>query len=270
MQISDYLNRLGLSAAPLPSLAGLSLLQDHHMRHVPFENLDVLLGRPLNLSPEVLFDKIVTHRRGGYCFELNTLYARLLAAIGFKPVPMMARVWLRDPPDTPPRTHLVNRVEIDGEDWISDVGFGGRAARVPLKIEDGYEMDDGDGRIRILADEVFGYRIQRCQGAVWENQYTVELAPAHKSDILAGNHWTENYSGSHFRHGIGVGLFTPEGRTSFYGGILTHRGADVHTRKVSGRENVIALLAETFGLQLILTPEEKRRLAEFTQPQDSL
>jgi len=86
MQISDYLNRLGLSAAPLPSLAGLSLLQDHHMRHVPFENLDVLLERPLNLSPDALFEKIVTHRRGGYCFELNTLYAHLLSEVGFEPV----------------------------------------------------------------------------------------------------------------------------------------------------------------------------------------
>ena len=118
MRLSKYLERIGLSGAPPPTLDGLCLLQDHHMRHVPFENLDVLLGRPLNLSPEALFDKIVTRKRGGYCFELNTLYAQLLGEIGFDPVPMMARVWLRDPIDPPPRTHLVNRVKIDSEDWI--------------------------------------------------------------------------------------------------------------------------------------------------------
>jgi len=174
MRISDYLSRIGLDALPPQSLEGLHILQDHHMRHVPFENLNVLLSRPLDLTPSALFEKIVTHKRGGYCFELNTLYASLLSEAGFEPVPMMARVWLRDPPETPPRTHLVNRVTIDGEDWISDVGFGGRAARVPLKIEDGYEVDDGDGRIRIRADTQFGYRISRFQDGAWSDQYTVE------------------------------------------------------------------------------------------------
>ena len=265
MQISDYLNRIGLSAAPTPTREALQNLQDHHMRHVPFENLDVLLGRPLNLLPDALFNKIVTRRRGGYCFELNSLYAYLLAEIGFDPVPMMARVWLREPSDTPPRTHLVNRVKIDGEDWISDVGFGGRAARVPLKIADGYEVDDGDGPSRIIEDAVFGYRVQRFQEKKWSDQYTVETAPAHMSDILAGNHWTENHPSSHFRHGIGVGLFTPEGRTSFYGGILTHRGREVKTQSVNGIADVTELLEQRFGLNLNMTKEERARLEDFAR-----
>lgn len=263
MQISDYLARIGLRAAPSPTLEGLHLLQDHHMRHVPFENLDILLGRPLNLSLGALFEKIVTRRRGGYCFELNSLYAHLLECIGFEPVPMLARVWLRDPPETPPRTHLVNRVHIGGVDWISDVGFGGRAARVPLKIEDGYEVDDGDGLIRIIIDDVFGYRVQRFQDGLWSDQYTVETAPAHMSDILAGNHWTENHSDSHFRHGMGVGLFTPDGRTSFYGGVLTHRGVETKTQPVAGLTRMTQLLEESFGLNLNMSAEERDRLADF-------
>ena len=263
MQISEYLARIGLSTSPPPTLAGLHLLQDHHMRHVAFENLDILLGRPLNLSTGALFEKIVTRRRGGYCFELNSLYASLLGEAGFKPVPMLARVWLRDPVDTPPRTHLVNRVTIGGADWISDVGFGGRAARVPLQIKDGYEVDDGDGAIRIIADEIFGYRVQRFQTGVSSNQYTVETAPAHMSDILAGNHWTENHPESHFRHGIGVGRFTPEGRTSFYGGVFTHRGAETKTQPVTGLANVTELLEQSFGLKLNMSPEERARLAGF-------
>jgi len=263
MRLSKYLERIGLSGAPPPTLDGLRLLQDHHMRHVPFENLDILLERPLNLLPEALFDKIVTRRRGGYCFELNTLYAQLLGEIGFDPVPMMARVWLRDPIDPPPRTHLVNRVKIDSEDWISDIGFGGRAARVPLKIEDGYEVDDGDGRIRIIADADFGYRVQRFLEGVWSNQYTVETVPAHMSDILAGNHWTENHPSSHFRLGLGVGLFTEAGRTSFYGGILTHRGRETTTQAVSGLETVIPLLEQSFSLKLNLTSKERERLKDF-------
>ena len=264
MRLSDYLSRIGLDALPPPSLEGLQLLQDHHMRHVPFENLNVLLGRPLDLTPSALFGKIVERKRGGYCFELNTLYAYLLSQAGFAPVPMMARVWLRDPSETPPRTHLVNRVAIEGEDWISDVGFGGRAARAPLKIEDGYEVDDGDGRIRIQADAQFGYRISRFQDGVWSDQYTVETEAAHKADILSGNHWTENHPTSHFRLGIGVGLFTPEGRTSFYGGVFTRRGQQTDTQMISDLASVLELLTSEFGLELNLTPDEQARLSRFT------
>ncbi len=263
MHISDYLSRIGLDALPPPTLDGLHLLQDHHMRHVPFENLDVLLRRPLELRPDALFEKIVGGRRGGYCFELNTLYAALLAEAGFAPVPMLARVWLRDPIETPPRTHLVYRVNMDGQDWISDVGFGGRAARVPLKIEDGYELDDGDGRIRIQADTEFGYRISRLQDGVWCDQYTVETQPAHRADILSGNHWTENHPQSHFRLGLGVGLFTKAGRNSFYGGALTHRGAQTKTHMIKGLAPTLEVLRSEFGIKLNLAPAERERLRNF-------
>ncbi len=263
MLISAYLSRIGLQTLPLPNLNGLHLLQDHHMRHVPFENLNVLLGRPLDLTPDALFEKVVTDKRGGYCFELNTLYAYLLSEAGFTPVPMMARVWLRDPLETPPRTHLVNRVNIAGEDWISDVGFGGRAARVPLKIEDGYEVDDGDGRIRIQADVDFGYRISRLQDGGWSDQYTVETEAAHKADILSGNHWTEARPQSQFRLGVGVGLFTEEGRTSFYGGVLTRRGQASCSQEISGLVPTLDVLKSEFGLELTLTGAERARLSRF-------
>lgn len=260
MDIADYLSRIGLQKTPNADLAGLHQLQNHHMRHVPFENLDVVMGRPLNLSREALFEKIVMYRRGGYCFELNTLYAVLLEEIGFALVSMLARVWLRDPPETPPRTHLVYRVKIEGVDWISDVGFGGRAARVPLKIEDGYEIDDGEGCIRIRKDETFGYRISRLQEGIWSDQYTVETAPAHRADILSGNHWTENHPSSHFKQGIGVGLFTEVGRTSFYDGIFRQRGADQSDQEISGFEATIDILRSQFGLDLHLTPKECERM----------
>lgn len=264
MNVSDYLNRIGVSHRPSSTLESLHGLQAAHMRHVPFENLDVLLGRPLSLSVEDLFEKIVTQKRGGYCFELNTVYGALLSEIGFEPVPMLARVWLRNPDETPPRTHLVNRVKIDGEDWISDVGFGGRAARVPLKIGDGYEVDDGDGHIRIVKDAEFGYRISRLQDGAWSDQYTVETQAAHMSDILSGNHWTENHPSSHFRQGIGVGLFTEEGRMSFYGGVLTHRGRETRTQPMSGLHDILDVLKCEFGLDLNMTSEQQARLEPFT------
>lgn len=260
MRFSDYLSRIGLENTPPPTLDGLHFLQDHHMRHVPFENLDVLLGRPLILTTDALFEKIVSRKRGGYCFELNTLYAALLSELGFEPVPMLARVWLRDPAETPPRTHLVNRVSLDGEDWITDVGFGGRAARMPLKIEDGYEVDDGDGRIRITADVNFGYRISRFQEGAWTDQYTVETRAAHHADVLTGNHWTEYHPGSHFRQGIGVGLFTDEGRISLYEGVLTYRGRETISQPIADLSSILDVLKTEFNIVLNMTPAERARL----------
>ena len=261
MDSETYLARIGLSRHPKPTLDALHSIQDAHMRHVPFENLDVFLGRPLDLQTDALFEKIITRKRGGYCFELNTLYGALLSHLGFNPIPMLARVWLRDPAETPPQTHLVNRVNIDGQDWITDVGFGGRAARVPLKIQEGYELDDGDGRIRIRRDADFGYRISRLRDGRWSDQYTVDTKSAPLADILLGNHWTENHPESHFRQGVGVGLFTTEGRTSFYGGVLTHRGVQTRSRTITGLTETVEVLRREFGLNLDLSPEDRARLA---------
>ena len=263
MDIQAYIRRIGLEVKPQPTLDGLQLLQDAHMRHVPFENIDVLVGHPLNLEPDALFEKIVTRKRGGYCFELNMLYGALLSAVGFSPVPILGRVWLRNPVGTPPRTHLVNRVTLGGQDWISDVGFGGRAARVPLKIQDGYDVEDGDGRVRIVRDSEFGFRISRFQEGGWSDQYTVETRAAHMADIQIGNYWTEANPNSYFRRGIGVGLFTEAGRTSFYGGVLTHRGKETLSQPISGLTRTLEVLKNEFNLDLNLTLEEQARLAQF-------
>lgn len=265
MDVNAMLGRIGLSDTPHPTVEGLRRLQDHHMRAVPFENLDILLGRPLDLSPDALFEKIVIQRRGGYCFELNTLYGALLRALCFDPIPMLGRVWLRDPAEVPPRTHLMNRVRIDGVDWVSDVGFGGRASRVPLRLDDPTPIEDGDGYIRIIPDARFGYLVQRQNDSRgWDAQYSFQTAPAHMSDILTGHHWTERHPDSHFRHGLGVGLFTPNGRSSFYAGILRRRGDDIAPREVKGLEPALAILETDFGLSLQLTNADRTQLARFT------
>ncbi len=261
MDVRAYLNHIGLNFTPPTTIDGLYVLQDHHMRHVPFENLDVIMRRPLNLLPDSLFDKIVMQKRGGYCFELNTLYAALLRALGFNPVPMLGRVWLRDPEETPPRTHLMHRISIGDETWVTDVGFGGRASRIPLKMGTETALDDGDGRIRIIPEDSFGFMVQREQDGTWSNQYSFEPTAAPLADILCGNHWTESHPDSHFRQGIGVGLFTTEGRTSFYGGMLTHRGRGTQTVQVLGLDATLKCLRDEFGIELNADDKETANIA---------
>ena len=123
--LDAYFERIGYSGPCEPTLGVLNAITLAHTSAIPFENLDVLLGRPIALDPASLVDKLVRRRRGGYCFEQNGLLLIVLEALGFQAVPISARVrWQRPRDFTPPRTHLFLRVELDGESWLADVGIG--------------------------------------------------------------------------------------------------------------------------------------------------
>src|SRR5690349_4787637 len=133
-ELDAYLRRIGISGTVPANAAGLEMVQRAELTHIPFENFDILLGREIALDPARLFDKLVTARRGGYCFELNGLLAGALAAIGWRPSACLARVIFgRGTPG--PRTHQVLIVHTSGRDWLVDVGFGGPGLRAPLPLE---------------------------------------------------------------------------------------------------------------------------------------
>ena len=141
--LDAYLARLEMPARPTRDMAGLARLQFQHRQRVPFENLDVRLGRGIAIDSAAVFAKLVTARRGGYCFEHNRLFLDALAALGFTARPLLARVWL-GAQDTPPLTHTLSLVTIDGSDWIADTGFGGSFAPV-MPLADGADAIAPDG-----------------------------------------------------------------------------------------------------------------------------
>src|SRR5215471_9883357 len=135
MDLAGYFQRVGYKGRFQPDLALLSALTAAHTRSIPFENLDVLLGRPISLEPDALFQKLVAERRGGYCFEQNGLFLEVLRELGFQVAPLSARVRLQRPRDyTPPRTHVFIRVELNGESWLTDVGVGALSLTSPLRL----------------------------------------------------------------------------------------------------------------------------------------
>ena len=148
-EIGKYLNRINLQNCDA-NLEDLKLLQQSHIEHIPFENLDVVVGRKINLAYKHLFPKIISSNRGGYCFELNMLYASLLKSLGFLIKPVLGRVWLRNPKQTPPRNHLSFLVKLKKETFVTDVGFGGLTTRIPLNINEQSAVNDNDGLVRIL------------------------------------------------------------------------------------------------------------------------
>lgn len=250
-QTRAYLARIGLDAAPPPTLAGLAALQEAHMLTVPFENLDIVAGHGIDLDPDHLFEKIVTSRRGGYCYELNGTYGRLLDALGFVRRPVGARVWYRSPPETPSLTHTLNIVTLPGGEVMSDVGFGGVTARVPVPLGEDVSVTDTDGELRVTHDEEFGYRLRRHTPDGWVEQFSTDARRAYPSDMALGSHFMSTHPDSHFRATPVAGLFTKAGRTGLVGRTLSIReGWETTTESLGDAAAFEAALIDRFGLDL--------------------
>ncbi|MEO5867651.1 MAG: arylamine N-acetyltransferase, partial [Sphingomonas sp.] len=158
--LDAYLARIRLPARPTLDALGLAALQRAHRLAIPFENLDIRLGRGIRIDSASVFAKLVTAKRGGYCFEQNRLFGDALAALGFVVRPLLARTWL-GVSETPPLTHTLSLVHIDGQDWVADAGFGGSYAP-PIVLADGAEAVAPDGaRFRLVPDASFGWMLER-------------------------------------------------------------------------------------------------------------
>jgi N-hydroxyarylamine O-acetyltransferase len=201
--LAAYLERLGLAEAPTADAAGLAVVQRAHRLAIPFENLDILLGRGVRIDSRAVFDKLVVRRRGGYCFEQNRLFADMLAALGIASRPLLARVRLgADGNAHPPRTHVLLVAEIDGAPWIADAGFGG-AYVPPLPLRDGAGATTPDGahhRLRSLAGGLAGeWLLERAgPGGDWQAQYTFDQAHVAPLDLEQANHWTSTRPNTRF------------------------------------------------------------------------
>ena len=126
LDINAYLQRIGFQGDRAPTLNTLKALQQLHLQTITFENLNPLLGRAVPLDSPALMDKLIHQRRGGYCFENNLLFLEVLTTLGFQARGITGRVYWNQPEDAwPPRSHMLLLVTIDGEDYLSDVGFGG-------------------------------------------------------------------------------------------------------------------------------------------------
>ena len=136
IDLDAYFARIGWRGATDATYDTLAGLLRAHLRHVPFENLDVLLGRDIALDLAALQDKLVRARRGGYCFEHATLFAAVLEALGFAPVRHAARVVLVAPRGEVPRTHMFLSVPLAEGTFVVDPGFGNIAPGAPLPLDE--------------------------------------------------------------------------------------------------------------------------------------
>jgi N-hydroxyarylamine O-acetyltransferase len=228
VDLDAYFARIGYDGPREPTLAVLRAVTQKHPDAIPFENIDVLLGRGISLDPADIDAKLITAGRGGYCFEQNSLLKRVLIALGFEVQSLMARVWWMKLPDAPTRarSHMVLSVLIDGEAWLADNGFGGCVLTAPLRLmsDEVQSTPNGAFRIEAVAPEMGGERLVLADlSGTWAPLYQVALGPWLDVDYEPANYFTYTHPSSHFTWSMTVGRTTPTARYALKNNRLTHR-----------------------------------------------
>jgi len=256
IDLPAYLRRIGFEGAARPDAATLRALAAAHVAAIPFENLDPFLGIPIALELPRLERKLVEFGRGGYCFEQNFVFREALRAIGYPVQGLIARVlWQRDEHDITAQSHMLLRVEIDGESWLADVGFGGMVLPGALRLVPELEQATTHEPYRLLERDGV-WRMQALVRGQWLTLYRFDLQPKEDVDYVVANHYSSTFPESHFLHGLNIARTAPARRLT-----LRNRDFAVHTL---GGETVRRSLVDTDEILDVLEREFLLRLPQVT------
>jgi N-hydroxyarylamine O-acetyltransferase len=251
-EAAAYLARLGVPAPHAPTPAALASLHRAHLLTVPFENLDIALGRPIRLDRDALVRKVVRDRRGGYCYELNGLFALLLRHLGYAVDLVSARVAMADGGLTDEFDHLALVVTSPDlpEPVLADVGFG-EGFLEPLPLRDGFERRERGQVVGIeRRGELYVSRDRR-DGGEWRDRFAFSETPHPMGDFAERNEWQQTSPDSHFTRSRLASTLTPTGRVTLSGNRLittTHgRRSEI---ELADEDAVRAALGDHFGIVL--------------------
>jgi N-hydroxyarylamine O-acetyltransferase len=252
MNLDAYFERIAYAGPREPTLATLRAIHLHHVGAIPFENLDVLLGRGIQIELDAVERKLVHARRGGYCFEHNTLLGGVLRALGFAVTPLLARVrWNVPAGQRTGLTHMILRVEIDGRPWLADVGFGGIGSSAPLALDTAEEQATPHEPRRLLND---GSRVlhQVRLADTWSDVYEFRLEEPAASDFEMGNWFSCSHPKAHFMNVLVATLCERGRRVSIFNREFTvrHRDGRTEKRDLVSADDLLAVLATHLRLQL--------------------
>jgi len=248
VSIPSYLDRISYFGSTSPTIETLRAIHRAHMLTVPFENLDIALGRKIVVDEDVTVYKVVELRRGGFCYELNGAFAALLRALGFNVTLLSARVAREKGGEGPEFDHLTLRVDLD-EPWLADVGFG-ESFLEPLRLEAESEQADPAGRFRLLH---LGERLQleRRVEERWKRQYSFTLQPRRLEEFAAMCHYHQTSPNSSFTQGRICTRATPEGRITISGmKLIITRNGKRDEQMLASEQELMAVLRQHFGISL--------------------
>jgi N-hydroxyarylamine O-acetyltransferase len=243
-QLEPYLKRIGYQG-PLEQNAGtLKQLMRAQLFHVAFENLDVQAGKIVSLVPEQIVDKIVGQGRGGYCYEVNGLFAMALQALGFSYKFVACRPMFY--PVRRPKTHMVLLVEADGDEWICDLGFGSYGIRAPIALSSLEQVQHQDfDQFRLTTENSGAYVVQAMVDGQWLSQFGFEPYASEWVDFMPANYLNSTHPDTIFVQKLLVIKHHEQGRDILLGDQLKQiraDGTEVQQLSPEQREDILKRL----------------------------
>ena len=249
MDIKAYLERIHYRGPLVPALGSLRDLQVSHLLSVPFENLSVHANEPILLQEESLFEKIVLRQRGGFCYELNGLFAALLQGLGFDVKMLSAGVARTEGGFGPDFDHMTLMVSLE-ESWLVDVGFGD-SFRHPLLMDSRGVQVQADRSYQIDDDGVYLILKERDGEGAWKPQYRFTLQPHHLVDYAEMCRYHQTSPESSFTRQRVCSIAKTDGRVTLSDmRLIVTRGHKRQERVLVDEDEYTAVLAEEFGIKL--------------------
>jgi N-hydroxyarylamine O-acetyltransferase len=260
--LDAYLARIGHTGARTPTLETLRAIQALHPATIPFENLNPLLRMPVKLDIESLQQKLIHSGRGGYCYEHNAVFKHALEALGFKVTGLGARVlWNRPIEAITARTHMLLLLDLAGDRFIADVGFGGQTLTAPLRLEVDTIQETPHEPCRLIRYED-DFVLQSQIRGEWRALYKFDLQPHYPPDYEITNWYLSNNPESHFVTGLRVARAVPGRRYGLLNNELSiHEASASQSRTLSSAQEMRDTLVEMFGIRLPDHPELTATLA---------
>jgi N-hydroxyarylamine O-acetyltransferase len=252
VNLKAYFDRIGFAGSIAPTLATLETIHALHPAVIPFENLDPLLGRPVKLDLASIERKLLSERRGGYCYEHNLLFKAVLQELDFTVRGLAARVIWEDPSalDRPP-THMLLAVDIGGATYIADTGFGGLTLTAPLKLKADAEQATPHETFRLTGGTPdWTLEVRIVDG--WRPLYVFDLTEQTLADYEPSNHRLSTDPASKFRQNLTVAL-APAGRRMALRNdrfSIHAAGEQTESRTIGSVGELRELLTNTFGITL--------------------
>lgn len=257
VNLNAYFERIGFAGSIAPTLATLDLLHALHPLAIPFENLTPLMGDAVALDQPSLEKKLLTEKRGGYCFEHNLLFMRMLEDLDYVVRPLLARVlWNRPEGASIEPSHLLLLVEINGQSHIADVGFGGLTLTAPLRLRADVDQTTPHETFRLTGGNpewVLEVRI----GEDWRPVYAFTLDTISETDIAPINHTLSTDPDSPFTHELRVAMTAAGKRLKLLNTTLTIQPVEgeKEQREITTMEGLRSILTQDFGIVL---PNDER------------
>lgn len=247
--LQKYCERIDYENIPKADFQTLAGLMRHQLMTVPFENLDVQAGKVVSLVPEEIVSKILFHNRGGYCYEINGLFAMALEALGIQYRFIAARPMFY--PVRRPKTHMAIIAKADGKEWLCDLGFGSFGIRAPIDITQCNEPIEQDCETFMLEKSSSGeYLLKAMIEGDWGNQYAFDIHPWEWIDFVPANYLNSTHPDSIFVQKRLVIIQNRLGRSILLGNTLKTIHDGVTTKVEIEDKQIEGILESSFGIYM--------------------